>query len=122
MPTAAIGRGDILSGADRYRGKGKDARFECGQTSSRIRCVVVGPFDRQPCRPGSGGASLAVEPVTGFAREHACLVLCEVALEPSNEREPARTRCRPEGLPYRRAGLERLRSRCDEIFARTFTL
>jgi hypothetical protein len=25
-------------------------------------------------------------------------------------------------LPYRRAGLERLRSRCDEIFARTFTL
>jgi hypothetical protein len=65
---------------------------------------------------------LAVDPVTGFAREYKCLVLCEVALEPSNERQPARAGCRPEGLPYRCAGLERLRGRCDEIFACTFTL
>ena len=64
---------------------------------------------------------MAVDPVTGFARKHTCLVLCEVALEPSNEREPARAGDRPERLPYRRAGLERLRSRCDEIFARAFT-
>jgi hypothetical protein len=48
-------------------------------------------------------------------------VLCELALEPSKERESARAGDRAERLPYRGAGLERLRSRCDEIFARALT-
>ena len=45
---------------------------------------------------------MAVDPVTGFAGKHTCLVLCELAFEPSQEREPARAGDRAERLPIPR--------------------
>jgi hypothetical protein len=57
--------------------------------------------------------------VISLGREHEPLVLGEVALESAHELKPPRAGDRTECLPARGAGLEGIRSRADELPARS---